>query len=119
MLAMVRFEVKLKFSFHVKFDSSFIRLRYTQPDLVRPIRVPLVYPILYLLATAFVVIVPMIASPVETGIGCLMILSSIPVYFVFVAWKTKPKAFQRTMGEYSKLCFRFNSSFSTHKFQEL
>lgn len=33
-------------------------LRYTQPDLVRPIRVPMAYPVLYLLATLFVVIVP-------------------------------------------------------------
>lgn len=76
-------------------------LRYTQPNLERPIRVPLAYPTLYLLATLFVVIVPMVASPVETGIGCLMILSSVPVYFVFIAWKSKPKAFQKAMGEYS------------------
>lgn len=83
---------------------SFRRLRYTQPDLVRPIRVNLVFPVVYLLATAFVVIVPCIASPVETGIGFLMILSSVPVYFLFIAWKNKPKAFQRAMGEYS--CYR-------------
>lgn len=41
----------------------------------------------------------MVASPVETGIGCLMILSSVPVYFIFIAWKNKPKAVQRAMGE--------------------
>lgn len=81
------------------------RLRYTQPDLIRPIRVPMVFPIIYLIATVFVVVVPMIASPVETGYGLLMILSSIPVYFVLIAWKSKPKGFQRAMGEYS--CFAF------------
>lgn len=77
------------------------RLRYTQPDLIRPIRVPLFFPIIYLIATVFVVVVPMIASPVETGYGLLMILSSIPVYFVLIAWKSKPKGFQQAMGEYS------------------
>lgn len=41
----------------------------------------------------------MIASPVETGYGCLMILTSVPVYFVFIAWKDKPKWFQRGMGK--------------------
>lgn len=94
-------------------------LRYTQPNLVRPIKVNLIWPILYLLATLFVVIVPMIASPVETGYGCLMILSSIPVYFVFVWWKNKPKSFQRAMGEYSCTASRFNTSYPTHKLQEL
>lgn len=88
------------------------RLRYTQPDLVRPIRVPMVYPILYLLATAFVTIVPMIASPKETGVGLLMILTSVPVYFIFIAWRSKPKAFQKTMGEYSLLAFRLITSYS-------
>lgn len=54
---------------------------------------------IYLIATVFVVVVPMIASPVETGYGCLMILSSVPVYFIFIAWKDKPKFVQRVMGE--------------------
>lgn len=76
-------------------------LRWAQPNLPRPIRVPLVFPIVYLLATVFVTVVPMIASPVETGYGCLMILSSIPVYAVFVAWKSKPKWFQKTMCKYT------------------
>lgn len=75
-------------------------MRYTQPDLVRPIRVNLFWPILYLLATVFVTVVPMYASPVETGYGCLMILTSVPVYFIFISWTKKPKKFQQAMGEY-------------------
>ncbi|KAG5672293.1 putative Methylthioribose transporter [Polypedilum vanderplanki] len=73
-------------------------LRYTQPNLVRPIKVNLFWPILYLLATIFVTVVPMYASPLETGYGCLMILTSVPVYFLFIAWKNKPKSFQNAMG---------------------
>lgn len=74
-------------------------LRWAQPNLPRPIRVPLVFPIVYLIATVFVTVVPMYASPVETGYGILMILSSIPVYLVFIAWKNKPIWFQKSMGE--------------------
>lgn len=70
-------------------------MRWTQPNLERPIKVNLIWPILYLLASIFVTAVPMIASPVETGIGLLMILSSIPVYVVFILWKNKPRWFQR------------------------
>ncbi|KAH8294962.1 hypothetical protein KR018_004734 [Drosophila ironensis] len=72
-------------------------LRWAQPNLPRPIRVPMVFPIVYLIATMFVTVVPMYASPVETGYGILMILSSIPVYLVFIAWKNKPIWFQKTM----------------------
>ncbi|XP_049823816.1 large neutral amino acids transporter small subunit 1 [Aethina tumida] len=70
-------------------------LRWKQPDLERPIKVSLFWPILYLLCTIFVTVVPMVASPYETGTGCLMILSSVPVYFVFIHWKNKPLWFQR------------------------
>ncbi|XP_070490748.1 large neutral amino acids transporter small subunit 1 isoform X1 [Chironomus tepperi] len=78
-------------------------LRYTQPDLVRPIKVNLFWPILYLLATVFVTVVPMYASPYETGYGCLMILTSVPVYFIFIAWKNKPKAFNQAMVSLTRL----------------
>ncbi|QQP51281.1 Y+L amino acid transporter 2, partial [Caligus rogercresseyi] len=69
-------------------------LRYKHPDWERPIKVNLFFPIIYILATVFITIVPMIASPMETGIGILIILTGVPVYFIFVAWKNKPKAIQ-------------------------
>lgn len=75
-------------------------LRWAQPNLPRPIRVPLVFPIVYLIATVFVTVVPMIATPVETGYGILMILTSLPVYMIFIAWRNKPKIVQCIMGEY-------------------
>lgn len=75
-------------------------LRWAQPNLPRPIRVPMVFPVIYLIATLFVTVVPMYASPVETGYGILMIMSSIPVYLVFIAWKNKPMWFQKTMGKF-------------------
>ncbi|CAH0555308.1 unnamed protein product [Brassicogethes aeneus] len=74
-------------------------LRWKQPDLERPIRVNLFWPILYLLCTVFVTVVPMVASPVETGFGFLMILSSIPVYFAFIHWKNKPQWFVKGLND--------------------
>ncbi|XP_071442096.1 Y+L amino acid transporter 2 isoform X1 [Hetaerina americana] len=70
-------------------------LRWTQPDLPRPIKVNLFFPIVYIICSVFVTVVPMIASPVETGYGCAMILTSVPVYLIFIAWKNKPKPVQR------------------------
>lgn len=42
-------------------------LRFTQPDLKRPIKVNMFFPVVYIAATLFVTIIPIIASPVETG----------------------------------------------------
>jgi len=66
-------------------------LRWKQPDLARPIRVNLFFPIIYIIATLFIVTVPCIASPKETGYGALMILTGVPVYLIFIAWKNKPQ----------------------------
>ena len=38
------------------------------PEWERPIRVNMFFPIIYTIATIFITIVPMIASPIETGI---------------------------------------------------
>ena len=42
-------------------------LRWKHPEWERPIKVQLVFPVLYILATIYITIVPMVASPVETG----------------------------------------------------
>jgi len=70
-------------------------LRWKHPEWERPIKVHLVFPIIYILATIFITIVPMIATPVETAMGLGIIATGIPVYFIFVAWKNKPEAVQK------------------------
>jgi len=44
----------------------------------------------------------MIASPIETGIGIAIILTGVPVYFVFVAWKNKPMWVQKLSEGFTK-----------------
>ncbi|XP_047347061.1 large neutral amino acids transporter small subunit 1 isoform X1 [Vespa velutina] len=77
-------------------------LRWAQPNLPRPIKVNLAFPIVYIIATLFVTVVPMYITPLETGYGCLMISSSVPVYFAFIAWKNKPKFFVKGVGAVTK-----------------
>lgn len=66
-------------------------LRWKQPDLPRPIRVNLFWPYLYIVLTIFITIFPMFEKPYETGMGCLMISTGVPVYFLFIGWKNKPR----------------------------
>ena len=54
----------------------------------------LLFPIIYILATLFITVVPMIVTPVETAIGLAIIATAIPVYFLFIAWRNKPPAIQ-------------------------
>jgi len=70
-------------------------LRWKQPDWERPIKVNLIFPVIYILATLFITVVPMIVTPVETAIGLAIIASAVPVYFLFIAWRNKPAAIQR------------------------
>lgn len=56
-------------------------------------------PILFGLACIFLLIAPLFAAPRDTGMGCLITLTGIPVYLIGIAWTNKPKAFNRFMGK--------------------
>lgn len=74
-------------------------LRWTQPNKERPIRVNLIFPIIFIAATILLTILAIIDNPENTLYGTLMMLSSIPVYYIFIAWKNKPKGIQRAMSK--------------------
>merc|ERR1719468_441751 len=74
-------------------------LRWKHPEWDRPIKVHLIFPVLYILATIFITIVPMIASPIETGIGIAIIATGIPVYFFFIARKNKSQLEKKILGK--------------------
>lgn len=67
--------------------------RKTRPNADRPVKVWLGWPIIYIVFSIFLTVLPIWASPVESGLGILVILSGVPVYFVCIVWKNKPKSF--------------------------
>ena len=108
-------------------------LRWKRPDLERPIRVNLFFPIIYIIATIFITVVPCIASPVDTGnvirnlhkklcftcmflnvgYGALIIFTGVPVYFVFIYWKNKPQFIRKALCK-----SKFNLNISSLLFLE-
>uniref|UniRef100_A0A8D8ULW9 Y+L amino acid transporter 2 n=1 Tax=Cacopsylla melanoneura TaxID=428564 RepID=A0A8D8ULW9_9HEMI len=70
--------------------AGLISLRYTQPDLHRPIKVHLSLPILFFFCCVFLVAVPTIRAPMNTVITLLIIGSGVPVFYICVEWKSKP-----------------------------
>eukprot|EP00095_Tigriopus_kingsejongensis_P000957 maker-scaffold83_size396513-snap-gene-0.16 protein:Tk00957 transcript:maker-scaffold83_size396513-snap-gene-0.16-mRNA-1 annotation:"cationic amino acid transporter" len=81
-------------------------LRWKHPEWERPIKVSLIFPFIYCLATVYITIVPMIASPVETGIGIAIILTGVPVYFIFIYWKNKPQIIQKMSDGFTKFIMK-------------
>ncbi|XP_022246074.1 large neutral amino acids transporter small subunit 1-like isoform X4 [Limulus polyphemus] len=73
-------------------------LRQKQPNLKRPIKVNLALPVSFLVICAFLVFLPFYVNPWETGIGAIIMLSGIPVYFLTIYWKNKPKWYKRLIG---------------------
>lgn len=80
-------------------------LRAKQPHLERPIRVNTLLPIIYMLTASFLVISSCYQSPWEVGIGTVVIVLGIPVYFLTIhnpqRWLTE------TSHKINVLCQKF------------
>uniref|UniRef100_A0A8C6ZJ47 Solute carrier family 7 member 10 n=1 Tax=Nothoprocta perdicaria TaxID=30464 RepID=A0A8C6ZJ47_NOTPE len=80
-----------------------IVLRWKKPKIFRPIKVNLLIPVTYLAFWAFLLIFSLYSEPVVCGVGLVIILTGVPVFFLGVYWKNKPKCVNRLIGKH-KLC---------------
>jgi L-type amino acid transporter 5 len=64
-------------------------LRYSKPNMPRPIRVHLALPILFLICCLFLVSIPAVVKPVNAVIGLVITLTGVPVYYIFVKRRNK------------------------------
>lgn len=56
-------------------------------------------PISYLLFWVVLLFFSLYSEPVVCGLGMVIMLTGVPVYFVGVWWKDKPKWISRLVGE--------------------
>ncbi|KAM7378840.1 hypothetical protein PAMP_004435 [Pampus punctatissimus] len=66
--------------------------------------VSLVWPVIYLLFWAFLLIFSLYSEPVVCGIGLAIMMTGVPVYFLGVYWENKPKYFDIAIGKMTHLC---------------
>eukprot|EP00064_Thunnus_orientalis_P006677 superscaffoldBa00000708_g6695 len=75
-----------------------IVLRFKQPDMYRPIKVSLVWPVIYLLFWAFLLVFSLYSEPIVCGIGLAIMMTGVPIYFLGVYWENKPQCFDNSMA---------------------
>lgn len=84
--------------------AALITLRFTQPDLERPIKVHLSLPIIFLACCILLVVVPAVKEPMNTLITIVIILSGVPVFYICVKWQNKPLLFLQMHDTATRLC---------------
>ncbi|XP_017767931.1 PREDICTED: large neutral amino acids transporter small subunit 2 isoform X2 [Nicrophorus vespilloides] len=84
--------------------TGLIWMRYKRPEMARPIRVPMVLPVLFFIICAFLVTFPCYVTPVEVGVGLAFILCGIPVYYATIAWTNKPAWMVKSYDNFTNAC---------------
>ncbi|XP_022221293.1 large neutral amino acids transporter small subunit 1 [Drosophila obscura] len=79
-------------------------LRHKKPDLPRPIKVHLALPLTFMVCCVTLVLLPNLKEPGNLLIGIAITLAGIPFYYVFIAWKQKPKCYGRLSSAVVELC---------------
>ncbi|XP_053277892.1 solute carrier family 7 member 10a [Pleuronectes platessa] len=89
--------------------AGLLYLRKKRPNLVRPIKVNMLIPITYLIFWAVLLCFSLYSEPVVCGLGMVIMLTGVPVYFVGVHWRNKPKWIHRVVEKCTyvgqKLCY--------------
>ncbi|XP_068136308.1 b(0,+)-type amino acid transporter 1-like [Hyperolius riggenbachi] len=75
--------------------SGLIYMKIKQPDIPRPYKVPIIIPVIVLIASVYLVLAPIIDSPqLEYLYVALFILSGVIVYIPVVHYKWSPRCFR-------------------------
>uniref|UniRef100_A0A915N9J6 Amino acid transporter n=1 Tax=Meloidogyne javanica TaxID=6303 RepID=A0A915N9J6_MELJA len=78
-------------------------MRISKPprDYPRPLKVNMFFPIIFLLGCIFLVVFPMYQAPMDTAIGIGIMLTGLPVYFLFVYWRDRMETLSRLMDDFT------------------
>lgn len=57
------------------------------------------WPVIYLLFWAFLLVFSLYSEPVVCGIGLAIMMTGVPAYFLGVYWENKPQCFDITIGK--------------------
>ena len=87
--------------------SSLLWMRYTSPKRHRPIRINITLPITFFIVCVFLVTFPCYVRPWEVIAALSIILTGIPIYYVFVKCDKKPRWLLKSSYQFNGICARF------------
>jgi len=61
-----------------------IYLRFKRPEMPRPLKFSLAFPIIFCIATLFLVVTPFISETTDSLIGTAILLTGFPMYYIFL-----------------------------------
>lgn len=70
--------------------AGLVKMRLSQPNAKAPIKLNIFIPLTFLFFCTLFLVLPFLSQPVELIVGVGMILSGIPIYFLFVRNTDKP-----------------------------
>lgn len=94
-LALINYATFVETSFIGLTVAAMLYMRKKYPHLPRPKKVSLFFPITYLCFCIFLLVMTLAEGATDSLIAVALVLSAIPVYWVFVCWKNKPKVLLR------------------------
>ncbi|CAH8294887.1 unnamed protein product, partial [Schistosoma turkestanicum] len=78
-----------------------IVFRITRPNYPRPVKAPILFPIIYVLVSIFLVIFAFTAAPIESLLGVVILCAGIPLYLIGCVWRKKSKSIERKFESFT------------------
>lgn len=100
-LALINYMVFIEAMLAALGVSTMLILRYKLPNLERPLKIYTVVPVVYLLFSLLLLILPLWSSPFESAIGIMILLTGIPAYYLTAHWESKPVWYQKSIDNFN------------------
>uniref|UniRef100_A0A0N5BC51 Large neutral amino acids transporter small subunit 1 n=1 Tax=Strongyloides papillosus TaxID=174720 RepID=A0A0N5BC51_STREA len=85
--------------------SALLWLRIKKPPKIykRPLKVNIIFPIIFLIGCSFLIIFPIIQAPKDTLIGIGLLLTGLPIYYIFVKRNVNVRFIDKFMNKITEL----------------